>query len=343
MRTSNLAFRSLWASILLFACGLLSAASGQTVTPSPATPQRQQPPRPTVVLPQEQSVRPIAGETELYCAGFIQYEPTMVDLEIVGGEREESQRMYSTGDNVFINAGAQQGMRVGQLFAVVRPRGPFDTKFTKKKGGLGVFTLELGQLRVTEVKDRVSVAQVTRSCETILLGDLLRAVPQRVSPAMRTQTALEHFSDPNGKQQGRIVLARDAQETITRNQIVYIDLGREDRVKAGDYLTVYRPVGTGNMTRIANEEIARLGSGGFESDRYKGGKFSNQSQRPENPNDSGLFNRPVTTHQIKGRRPPMPRKVVGEIVVLAVQERTATAIITQVAQEIHTGDFVELQ
>lgn len=344
MRISHLAFRSLWASILLFACGLLSAASGQTVTTQPATPQRQQQPaRPTVVLPQEQGARPVAGERELYCAGFIQYEPVAVDLEIVGGKEEQSQRIYSTGDYVFINSGAQAGMRVGQTFSIIRPRTPFDSKFTKKKGGLGVFIQELGQLRVTQVKDRVSVAQVTNACETVLLGDLLRAVPQRVSPLGRTELTLDHFSDPNGKQQGRIVLARDAHEMITRNQIVYIDLGREDRVKPGDYLTVYRPVGKGNATTVENEEIARNSSRGFESERFKGGRFSNQAQRPKNPNDSGFFNRPVTTHEIKGRRPPMPRKVVGEMVVLTVQERTATAVITQVAQEIHTGDFVELQ
>lgn len=343
MRISNLAFKSLCASVLLSACGLLSAASGQTVTTSPATPQRQQPAKPTVVLPQEQSARPIAGESELYCGGYIQNEPTVVDLEIVGGENEESQRDYTMGDYVFINAGAQQGMRVGQSFSIVRPRGHFDSKFTKKKGGLGVFTQELGQLRLTEVKDRVSVAQVVKSCETILLGDLLRAVPQRVSPLRRTEVALDHFSDPNGKQQGRIVLARDAQEVLTRNQIVYIDLGREDSVKPGDYLTVYRPLGKGNATTVANEEIARNSSRGFESDRFKGGRFSNQAQRPRNPNDTGVFSRPTTTHEIKRHRPPMPRKVVGEIVVLTVQERTATAIITQVAQEILTGDFVELQ
>jgi hypothetical protein len=343
VRISNLAFRSLWASVLLFACGLLSAASGQTVTTSPATPQRQQPAKPTVVLPQEQSAQAIAGESELYCGGFIQHEPTVVGLEIVGGENEESQRDYTTGDYVFINAGAQQGMRVGQSFSIVRPRGPFSSKFTKKNGSLGVFTQELGQLRLTEVKDRVSVAQVVKSCETILLGDLLSAVPQRVSPVRRTEVALDHFSDPNGKPQGRIVLARDAQEIITKNQIVYIDLGREDSVKTGDYLTVYRPMGTGNMTSVANEEIARNSSRGFESDRYKGGRVSNQAQRPRNPNDSSVFSRPTTTHEIKRHRPPMPRKVVGEMVVLTVQERTATAVITQVAQEIHTGDFVELQ
>jgi hypothetical protein len=39
----------------------------------------------------------------------------------------------------------------------------------------------------------------------------------------------------------------------------------------------------------------------------------------------------------------VPRKVVGEAVVLNVQSRTATVVITRVAQEIHTGDFVEVK
>ena len=37
------------------------------------------------------------------------------------------------------------------------------------------------------------------------------------------------------------------------------------------------------------------------------------------------------------------RKIVGEVVILNVKERTATAVITRTAQEIHTGDYVELQ
>ena len=34
---------------------------------------------------------------------------------------------------------------------------------------------------------------------------------------------------------------------------------------------------------------------------------------------------------------------VGEIVILNVKEKTATAVITRTAQEIHTGDWVEVQ
>jgi hypothetical protein len=51
----------------------------------------------------------------------------------------------------------------------------------------------------------------------------------------------------------------------------------------------------------------------------------------------------ITTPDIKDDRPRMPRKIVGELVVLSVQQRTATAVITRIAQEVHTGDFVELQ
>ena len=51
----------------------------------------------------------------------------------------------------------------------------------------------------------------------------------------------------------------------------------------------------------------------------------------------------VKTPAIKRARPAVPRKVVGELVVLRVEGRTATAVVTRVAQEIHTGDAVEIQ
>jgi hypothetical protein len=141
-------------------------------------------------------------------------------------------------------------------------------------------------------------------------------------------------------------MARDQREALSRNHVVYIDLGAEDSVKAGDYLTIYRPVGTGNVTKVENEEIAVARNSGFASERYSGGKFSIQSQRTKDySNTEGVFfkNEAVTTREIRRRRPPVPRKIVGEMVILSVQTRTATAIITRVAQEIHTGDFVEVQ
>jgi hypothetical protein len=344
VRISHLLLRSLAALSFLCASAVINTASAQTVSNGPSAPIPV--PTPTVTLPQAKGPALVAGQTDLYCAGFIQYAPAPINPEIVGGEQEQEQRTYSLGDYVFINAGSQQGIHVGQEFAIVRPRGQMTSRFTVKKGWLGVYMQELGRLQVINVKDRVSVAQITNSCDTILLGDLLRETNSRVAPDQRAEIALDRFADPTGKQKGRIVLAREGREMVTTRQVVYIDLGAEDNIKAGDYFTIYRPVGTGNITRVANEEIARSQSGGFESDRFRGGKFSNQSQRTKDyTNTPGLFfkNEPVTTHEIKRHRPSVPRKVVGELVILNVQTRTATAIITRVAQEIHTGDFVELQ
>lgn len=346
MRIRKIVHYSLTTSLLLLACGF-TAASGQSVTPSSGVQTQQQQPRPTVILPKDEGPPRVAGRTDLYCAGFIQYVPFPTPaVQIIGGDQEQEQRVYAEGDYVFINTGSRQGVSVGQTFSVVRPRGKLTSKFTRKKGYLGVFVRELGQLRVVEVKENVSVAFVEVSCELMLNGDLLQPSPQRLAPNERSEIALDRFADPSGKQNGRIVLARDSREMVSRNQIVYIDLGAEDNIKAGDYFTVYRPAGTGRVTNLKNEEIAPAKHDGFESDSYAGGKYSMQSQRTKDyTNTPGLYIRDdaVTTHEIKRRRPRVPRKVLGELVILSVQTRTATAIITRVAQEVHTGDYVELQ
>ena len=108
-------------------------------------------------------------------------------------------------------------------------------------------------------------------------------------------------------------------------------------------LTIYRPAGTGNITRFRDKEVTPNASYGFESQRFRGGRFSNKAPRVEDPTHDGLRGPIETTPKVKRERPPVPRKVVGEMVILNVQQRTATAIITRVAQEVHTGDFVEVQ
>jgi hypothetical protein len=284
-----------------------------------------------------------ALESELSCAGYIEHEPNYSGFEIVGAEQEQEKIAFGTGDLVFINAGSQQGVKIGQEFQVVRPRGRFTTKLTRKSGWLGVYTQEIARLRVTVVKERMSVAQLTSGCDTALLGDLLRDVPRRVSPPAGDGAEIDRFADPTGKQNGRIVLARDAREMISRHQVVYIDLGAEDNLKQGDRLTVYRPAGTGNISRYRDEEVTPSANYGFESETFRGGRFSIKAQRVQNANGGDMRGPMITTPKVKGRRPPMPRKIVGEIVVLDVQARTATAVITRVAQEIHTGDFVEVK
>jgi hypothetical protein len=196
-------------------------------------------------------------------------------------------------------------------------------------------------VRVVRVRDNVSVALVVASCDNLLLGDLLRRVPQRPTPEGRAEGTLDRFAQPTGKQSGRIVFARDNRETVSRDQVVFIDLGAEDNVRPGDYLTVFRPVTKGVIVDEGNE-IGANARRGFESDHKRGGEFSNQARRLKDV-DGNAHGETVKTPELRKRRAAVPRLVLGEIVVLHVEGRTATAVVTRVTQEIHTGDHVEVQ
>ena len=331
--------RNLRTALFSLACLLMLAlpASAQTPTPTPL-----------VLMPATQQSLRVAGKSSLYCAGYIRYQRLPHMPQIVGAEQEQEKRTFAERDIVYINAGSQQGIKEGQNLQIVRPRGDVKGVHKQKQGFLGTYVQEIGQLQVFKVRENTSAAQVTFSCDAALLGDLLAPIPDRESPLQRAETNLDRFVDPTGKQTGRLMMAKDNRETVTRNDIVYIDLGSEDQVKPGDYLTVYRPLGTGNITRVDNEELARNRAGGFQSDRFRGGGFSNQATRAKDStafvkNEGRYRYRPITTREVKRHRPDMPRKIVGEIVILNVQTRTATAIITRVAGEVHTGDWVEIQ
>jgi hypothetical protein len=327
-----------FSQVALFLLALTCTAGAQTPAPQPE-----------VIAPTAKQSAPVAGHSQLFCAGYVRLQRLPQMPEIVGAENEQEQRMFTDGNVVYINAGSRQGITEGQNFQLIRPRGAVKGVHHEKKGFLGTYIQEVGQLQVFKVGENTSAAQITTSCgDMVMLGDLLTQIPERGSPLQRPETNVERFVDPTRKQVGRLMMAKNNREMVTRNDVVYIDLGVEDNVKSGDYLTIYRPLGTGNVTRIDNEEMGRNRSRGFESDRYRGGGFSNQSKRAKDSTafddaDGTYRHRPITTREVKRDRPLMPRKIVGEMVIIDVQARTATAVITRTVGEVHTGDWVEIQ
>jgi len=281
----------------------------------------------------------VAETNNLYCAGYVQKSAIDTNNRLVGAVEEQEQYNYSEGDVVYLNMGSSKGVQVGDMMSVVRPRGQVRTRWTNKDG-LGFYVQEVGALEVIRVKSEVSVARVKTSCDSLLLGDLVQPFQQRVSPMHQPRTALDLFADPSGKATGRLFMARDSQEVVTRDQIVYIDLGAEDNVRIGDYLTIFRPLGKGNLFISDEDESVSARVSDFQSFEYRGGRFSNQAARKSGETAKGKV---VTTERAKEDRPSGLRKVVGEMVILNVKERTATAVITRTAQEIHPGDWVEVQ
>ncbi len=281
----------------------------------------------------------VAVRNNLYCAGYIQKSSFNTKLEIVGSKDEKEKHIYAEGDELYVNSGAVDGVKVGDKFSVIRPRGKFKSEWSKKKD-LGVYVQELGAVEVVRVMRDVSVAKVMTSCGVILFGDILTPVPNRQSPMFKKREALDIYAMSSGKANGRILMARDGIELLGREQIVYVDLGREDNVQIGDYMTIYRPLGTGDLFANVLKESIDNKEEGYESDRYKGGRYSNQSARKKGTDGNGAV---VTTEDAKSRRPDGLRRVVGELIVLNVFERTATVMIVRNESEIHTGDYVEVQ
>lgn len=295
--------------------------------------QTEQQRRPELVQP-AQALDAGLGRANVQCAGYFRMSDLPQLPQIVGGEQEQEKIIYSTGDFVYLDAGEQQGIRNGQRFQIIRPRGKPIKVHREKRGYMGAYIQEIGELSVVRVFPSVSVAQITFACETALEGDLLTGVPDRVSPEYLRGKPFDRFAQPTSNRVGRVMMAKDGREMLGPGDTVYVDLGQEDSIAVGRRLTIYRKVGTGNLN-VRTYDLARRGSVGFESDEYRGGGFSIMAKRSKGDEGS-----PITTSKVRSRRPGMPWKIVGEAMILNVQDRTATAIITSSVQEVHTGDFV---
>jgi hypothetical protein len=294
--------------------------------------------RPPIVIETHGPLTVAAGNN-LYCAGYIQTSGISDSNQIIGATDEADKYNYAHNDFMYINMGANKGVGVGDIFAVVRPHAQVKSKWSHKDD-LGFYVQELGALEVVSVKANYSVARVKVSCDSFLLGDLVQLVEQRSSPIFEPRPPLDLFADPSGKATGRILMSRDGAEVLTRDYIAYVDLGADNNVKIGDRLTIFRPLGKGNPYNPPDNEAATARDYGFDSEKYKGGKFSNQAPRKSGSHAGG---HEMAIDEVKSGRPAGLRKITGEAVVLNVKEKTATVVITRTASEIHTGDYVELQ
>ena len=280
----------------------------------------------------------VAERNNVYCAGYVQTSPVDTSSKIIGSTEEQEQFNYFANNDVWINAGSDKGVKVGDVMSVIRPRGAVKSKWSKKDD-LGFLVQEVGAVEVVRVNGDHSLARVKMSCDSLMLGDLVQPMVSRSAPLAHPRPALDRYMAPSDKATGRLLFGRDGSEMFGTEQIVYIDLGEEDSLRIGDYVTIFRPLGKGNVFTSVQSESTNAHIGDFGSRAYGGSGFSNQAPRKSGDKAGGSI---VTVNEAKEGRPNL-RKVVGEAVVLNVKERTATVLITRTAQEIVAGDWVEVQ
>lgn len=283
----------------------------------------------SVVARQQNSDKsePLARNSDIYCTGFIAEVLPHIDLQVVGAEKENLKQTFAQGDVVFLNKGRGAGVQPGAVYYIIRPVGEVNHPFNKKK--LGYLVRELGLLRVMEVGDKTSTAEITVSCDTVEYGDLLKPYEEYVGPKAGEAKPLPRYGEGSGGTTGQIVMSPGFHENLSANRVVYIDLGTRQDVHPGDVFTIYREIGQSEgITRTPQDKVVKKRNSDYGSDRFHGGEYSIQGTR-------------VPREQVLETRPHMPHKVLGELVVLKVEKGTSVAMITRTTEEVQIGDQIE--
>jgi hypothetical protein len=257
------------------------------------------------------------NQVDLYCSGLITDQPVPNDSYLISGEDSRYKTTFRPGDDVFINQGAEHGVKVGDQFEVVRPVTDmlahtvwFKYQTTLSRA-MGTRYADIGRLRVAHVDPKISTAEVTLGCDPMQRGDIVRPLAARPAPQFHNMK-LDPFAAPSGKKTAMIVFGKDYSVLAAPGRIVYVNLGSGQGVRVGDYFRVFRYQGT----RI--ESVAQV-----KDTAYKAYGFGSSPVAYEWDN--------------------LPRQVLGEGIVLRTAANSSTVLLTTVREEIFAGDYVEVE
>ncbi len=190
----------------------------------------------------------LGNERDVYCYGYIgdPNEPMpnhisgFEDVEVMyqPGSLLQQSAGVTTGDLVFVSGGVASGLVAGETYMLVEPGDVIRHPRTKEL--IGQHYNYQGQIRILCMDDGQSRAVITQSCREIHMGARLKPMPQLPIPIVRVPD-VPAFCDPSsGRTTGYIVDAHDWDLALGEGNLVQINLGRDDQIQPGDFLTVFR-------------------------------------------------------------------------------------------------------
>lgn len=255
-------------------------------------------------------------EADMYCSGVITDQPVSSETYVISGENARYKTTFSTGDEIYINRGAENGVKVGDQFEVIRAiSDPDDAAWFQYEvmlsRAMGTRYADIGRLRVVHVDAKTSTAVMNFACEPIQRGDIIRPFVARPIPQFH-QAKLDPYAAPSGKKTAMLVSGKDYTVLAGPGHIVYVNLGSAQGVRVGDYFRVFRYQGTHLETDYQVRDTA-----------YKAFGFGSTPVAYEWNN--------------------LPRQILGEGIVLRIGPNSSTVLLTDARFEIFAGDYVELE
>jgi hypothetical protein len=265
--------------------------------------------------------------SDIYCAGFITKEHIPDANYVNGGLETPTSTKFEIGELVFL---AGSGYQAGQLYSVIREVRDIN-EYELYPGQRKILATagqpygEIGRVRVVDTRSRSAIAQVEFSCDPINPGDVVVPFVEKQPIAFHVPGHFDRFAPANGKLTGRIVLGKDFDGFLGTGMKLYMNMGSNQGVKVGDYFRVVRsytatlhdPVDSLSFD-VPTSEDTQVKSPTYEANRFTKSKGPN-------------------IHVAD-----LPRRAVGEIVVLNVTPTASSGMVVFAVDDVHAGDTVEL-
>ena len=289
----------------------------QAAQPQPAQPQAVQP----ALRSQEHAANLNVGNTptrsDMYCSGFLTNEKVPTKMFVAAGHNSPDQTRYAGAiDTIFIHG---QGMKEGDRYQIVRLAK--DTNHYEMFPGqraalrnLGEPYQELAIVKVTDVQKSTAVATFELSCADVMPGDIAIPLPEREAPPFR-KVSLDRYTPPTGKPQGRIVMAKEFDSFLGSKYKAYLNIGADKGLKPGDYLRATRTYSSSYRDPVTGLSL-------------KATEYDDTQKAPE--------------RLPRGDVSSLPRRTVGDMIVLQVHPKSATAMVLTALEELQVGDGVEV-
>src|SRR6185295_18475231 len=114
------------------------------------------------------------------------------------------------------------------------------------------------QVRILCTEEGRSRAIVVEACREISIGARLKPIPQLPIPIARVPEMPAWCDAPSGRTSGYIVDSRSWTLGLVEGHLIQIDLGQDDQIEPGDFLTVFRPSARSDQPRVVLGEIGVL-------------------------------------------------------------------------------------
>jgi len=264
---------------------------------------------------------------DLYCGGFVSKQRLPNANYVNGGLETPSTTKFTNGEIVYL---VGKSYEVGQLYSIVREMrdvNEYELYSGQRKtvAAAGTIYGEIGRVRVLDTRNHSAVAQIEYSCDPINPGDIAVPFAEKQPIAYHAPIHFDRFAPPSSKVSGRILMGKDFDSVLGTGSKLYINVGSNQGVKPGDYFRAVRA-----YTSDLKDPVDSLS--------FKASTAEDTQKRPPTF-EARMF---TGTNGPNIHVADLPRRAVGEVVVLSVTPTTATGMIVFALEDVHAGDTVEL-